>query len=92
MAKTQRGRVYLLETEKRVLLEMFRKLDEAGRPGAWSKWNIPRRGRPPSGVVNLPVSVSEQMADRIRANAELRRIPLNVYLGQIVTKAFAAKE
>ena len=89
--KTPRGRVYLLATEKQVLIEMFAKLNEAGRPGAWSRFNVPVRGRPPAGFVNLPVRVPKALANRIQANANLRRQEINAYLGEIVKAAMGEK-
>ena len=89
--KTPRGRVYLLATEKQVLIEMFAKLDAAGKPGAWSRFNVPMRGRPPAGFVNLPVRVPKALAGRIQANAKLRREEIYVYLGGVVIDAMGGQ-
>jgi len=92
MARTPRGRIYLLAAEKRVLIEMFAKLNAAGQPGAWSRDDGVHRGRPPKGQSVLAVRISDALADRIRTNAALRRETPADYLGRVVTSALGGEK
>ena len=92
MARTPRGRIYLLAEEKRVLIELFAKLNAAGQPGAWSRETGVFKGRPPKGITVIPARISEELAARIRTNAALRRQSPADYLGHVVKSALDGKE